>query len=51
MSNMNFLSAGLRKANYGGGETLAEMEPEDEEKVTGKARFPDPDIGIGDVWR
>ena len=50
-SNVTFLSAGLKEANYLGGEMLAEMDVEDQEDFICKPLFHDPDSGPEDVWR
>ena len=50
-SNVTFLSAGLKEANYLGGEMLAEMDVEDQEDFIHGPLFHDSDSGPEDVWR
>ena len=50
-SNVTFLSAGLKEANYLGGEMLAEMDVEDQEDFIHVPLFHDSDSGPEDVWR
>lgn len=50
-SDVTFLSAGLKEANYLGGEMLAEMDVEDQEDFIHVPLFHDSDSGPEDVWR
>ena len=50
-SNVTFLSAGRKEANYLGGEMLAEMDVEDQEDFIHVPLFHDSDSGPEDVWR
>ena len=50
-SNVTFLTARLKEANYLGGEMLAEMDVEDQEDFICKPLFHVPDSGPEDVWR